>query len=304
MGFPTRVWISAITASLLVAACGGNNGGVNSAPPAPAPSPAPTPTPSPAANDTSVELLAPPATQELAVATPDDPIQIRYDASRNVYELKAGSADWSAIVDPTGPSGTTTNQNFDIAGQNDSSFFHILAHNRSTDPNRRYRYSNLASWQALGAEGGDFGNSVAFGTPTPASGVPLIGTASFEGLAVGDADIQDQGWGFQTTRLEGTVKLNFDFGAGSLSGSLALATACDCTNDVSTGAIAFSNTIYSRGSTTFSGSFATGAPGSNSFAGLFTGPGAEELIGSWSFPFIFAGTPHQARGAWIAKRGN
>jgi hypothetical protein len=258
------------------------------------------------ANDTSVELLATPATQELAVATRDDPIQIRYDALRNVYELKAGNFDWSAIIDPPDPSGTTTNRDFGIAGQPDSSYFSIQAHNRATDADRRYQYSNLAFWQATGAEGGDLGNVVAFGAATPASGVPVTGTASFEGLAKGQADIANDAWGaIPTTPLEGTVKLNFDFASGSLAGSLALSTGnCDCAKFVSTGTIAFSNTVFARGSQAFSGSFNTGVAGINAFDGRFTGPAAEELIGSWSLPFLFEGEAHQAWGAWIAKRGN
>lgn len=293
---------------IALSACGGSgSGGVASASApllAPSPPPPPPPPPPPTANDTSVELLAAPATQELAVLTRDSQIQIRYDASRNVYEMKAGNFDWSAITDPPDPSGDTTNRYFNIAGQPGSSYFSILAHNRASEPSRRYQYSNLASWQANGAMAGDFGNFAAFGTATPASGVPVRGSASFQGFAVGEADIKDTGWGFSTTHLEGPVKLDFDFAAGSLSGSIALGTACDCSNDVATGTIAFSNTVYSRGSQTFSGSFATGVTGINSFDGRFTGPAAEELIGSWSLPFLFAGTTHQAWGAWIAKRKN
>lgn len=251
-------------------------------------------------------MLATLATQELAVATRDDPLQIRYDASRNVYELKAGNFDWSAITDPPEPSGDATNFYFKIADQPDTSYFSIRAHNRSSGPERRYRYSNLAYWQASGAEGGDFGNVAAFGAATPAAGVPLSGTASFEGFAIGQADVANEVWGFDTTTpLEGTVKLNFDFAASSLAGSLNLGNGnCDCEKSVSTGLIAFSNTVFSRGSQTFSGSFASGAQGTNAFDGRFTGPGAEELIGSWSLPFLFEGATHQAWGSWIAKRGN
>lgn len=284
-----------------LSACGGNsNGGIAAAP---TPLPTPTPTPTQPANDTTVELLGAPATQELAVATRDDPLQVRYDAARNVYELKDGNIDWSAVIDNPDVL-DSPNRQFRIAGQGSSSYLRLEAHNRETYPAHRYQYSNLAYWQASGADGADFGNVAAIGAATPVSAVPVTGTASFEGLAVGQADIKDTGWGFATTRLEGTVKLDFDFAAGTLSGSLALATACDCSNAISTGTIAFGNTVYSRGSQTFSGSFATNVPGINTFDGRFTGPGAEELIGSWALPLLFQGTAHQAWGAWIAKRGN
>lgn len=294
----------AVCSLALLSACGGGSGGGIASAPAPAPSPSPTPAPTQAANDTSVELLAAPATQELAVATRDDPIRIRYDASRNVYELKAGNIDWSAVIDPSDPSVTAINSHFLIAGQPDSSSFIIQAHNRTSYPNRRYQYSNLAIWQVTGADDGDFGNVVALGAATPASGVPVSGSATFQGLARGHADIPDSSWGLLTTPLEGTVTLNFDFVAGSLSGSLGLASICDCAKYVSTGTIAFSNTAFAPGSQTFSGGFATSVAGINAFDGRFTGPGAEELIGSWSLPFLFEGASHQAWGAWIAKRGN
>lgn len=310
----TRAVLAASAACMLLSACGGSASGglVSASSPVPIPSPTSTPTPTPtpapiqAADDTTVELLATLATQELAVVTHDDPIQIRYDASRNVYELKAGNFDWSAFTDPPAPSGDAPNFFFEIADQPVTSFFIIRAHNRSSEPERHYLYSNLAYWNASGAEGGFFGNVAAFGAATPAAGVPLSGTASFEGFAMGQADVANEVWGFfSTTPLEGTVKLNFDFAAGSLAGSLNMGNGnCDCEKFVSTGIIAFSNTVFSRGSQTFSGSFASGAQGVNSFDGRFTGPRAEELIGSWSLPFLFEGATHQAWGTWIAKRGN
>lgn len=304
---PTRLIVTVLL--VLVSACGGSGSGgaITSAPPlAPPPAPTPTPIPTQAPDDKSVELLAAPATQELAVATRDDSIQIRYDASRNVYELKAGGQDWSAIIDPPGVSGSEANRYFTIAGQAGSSYFSILAHNRATDPDRHYQYSNLAYWQTEGADGGDFGNVAAFGAATPASGVPLSGTATFEGFAQGQADIPNDAWGaVATTPLSGQVRLDFDFAAGSLAGSLNLSSGnCDCTKFVSIGTSAFSNTVFARGSPTFSGSFATDVAGINAFDGRFAGPGAEELIGSWSLPFLFEGVAHQASGAWIAKRGN
>ena len=291
-----------------LSACGGSgSGGVASAP-TPLPTPSPTPTPVQTANDTTVELIAAPVTQELAVATSDSPIQIRFDASRNVYEMKAGNFDWSVISDPPDPHNPQVNgpnRFFQIAGQTGSSFFSIQMHNRSSNPDYRYQYSNLAVWQAESAAGGDWGNIVALGAGTPASGVPLTGTASFQGFAKGTADVPNDGWGAtQTTPVDGAVRLYFDLGAGTLAGSLALASSCDCTKFFSIGTIDFSNTVFSRGSQTFSGSFATGVAGSNAFDGRFTGPGAEELIGSWSLPFQFEDKTHQAWGAWIAKRRN
>jgi hypothetical protein len=69
--------------------------------------------------------------------------------------------------------------------------------------------------------------------------------------------------------------------------------------------------MFSRGSTTYSGRFDTPVVGQNFFLGRFTGPGAEETIGSWALPFLFDkggefvkpdGQVHQAFGAWMARK--
>jgi hypothetical protein len=98
--------------------------------------------------------------------------------------------------------------------------------------------------------------------------------------------------------VAGTVSLTFNFGAGSLGGSMDMSV-----NGANAGAFAFKNTVFSVGSTTYSGSFDTTAAGQNFFLGRFTGPNAEETIGAWALPFNYSvdGQPHQAIGAWIAK---
>lgn len=299
------------SAALLLGGCGGGSGGgVASAPPPPAsPSPSPTPTPTavPLPGDTSVELLDQPATQEFAVTTQDNPIRIRYDASRNIYEVKTSAADWSALVDSD--SGTTSpepNRDFLISGQPRRTTLHIRAHYRTSEPAGIYRYSNLANWSAS-SDTEFVQNHVAIGVPTPASAIPLSGTASFRGIAWGQANVRNSSWGgdLTTTPMDGSVRLEFDFARGALAGSLSLGSSCDCTTNLSLGTLAFTNTDFARGSQTYSGSFATtSATGKNAFDGRLTGPGAEELIGRWSVPFMRDGAAHQAWGAWIAKRGN
>ena len=65
----------------------------------------------------------------------------------------------------------------------------------------------------------------------------------------------------------------------------------------------FTNTVYSTGSTTFSGKFDSTLSGANSFSGLFTGPAAQELIGNFTFPYASPADHHdyQAAGAFVAK---
>jgi hypothetical protein len=79
---------------------------------------------------------------------------------------------------------------------------------------------------------------------------------------------------------------------------------------LSLGTFAFKNSVFSIGSTDYSGKFDTSASGSNLFFGKFTGPNAEETIGAWGLPFVLdTGNAaitadhktHQLFGAWIAK---
>ncbi|PKB14480.1 hypothetical protein B0I00_2070 [Novosphingobium kunmingense] len=289
---------------VLASGCGGSGQSLAMSPPAPATPVAPLPA---KVNDTSVELVAPPAAPALAVATRAEPIAIRYDQGRALYEVQFGTYGWSAVIDPPDPHDPAIygpNRYFQVAGV-PSAWIALGAHHRSSNAETNYTYSNIATWSAEGIGGGPWGNMVAFGVPTSAGDVPISGTGAFEGLVRGIADVPNGGWGdTATTPLDGQVKLAFDFGAGTLAGGMRLASACDCTTNFDLGTIAFASTAFARGATTFSGTFATGASGTNAFAGQFTGPGARELIASWALPFVLNGTSHQATGAWIAKRGD
>lgn len=295
----------AISPMLLLSACGGGSGaGIAIAPP-PAPTPSPTPGLVPLPGDTTAELLAPTATQELAVSSREQPVQIRYDASRDLYEIKTDGFDWSALVDNP-DAGTTSpepNHEFVIVGKQGN--FNVRAHYRSLEPAAKYRFSNLATWSSRQGSQGSI-NYLAVGVPSPANAIPLTGSSQFKGIALGQADVPNSSWGgdLATTLVGGAVSLVFDFGRGALSGTLSLGDECDCENNFSLGTLTFSNTAFSNPGQTFSGSFATEVTGTNAFDGRFTGPGAEELIGSWTVPFLLEGVKHQAWGAWIAKRDN
>lgn len=304
MSGQTTSLIAALTAVLL-AGCSGAGAGIKPTPPVPL---EPPPPPAPPVDDTSVELLDHPATQEFPVATSGPAIRIRYDASRNQYEIKTERFDWAALVDPPDPHKDGPNRYFLIAGQPPGSLegsVWIAAHYRSPDPGSNYRYSNLLGWYQPSNTEGEAANITAFGVPTSAAGIPVAGQATFEGPAMGAADVANDGWGaIAETPMGGKVRLSFDFAAGTLTGSLNLATTCDCSTQFSIPPMLFTNTIFAKGSTTYSGRFLTDAPGANSFSGLFTGPQGQELIGSWHLPFVFSDKNHQAWGAWIAKRGN
>jgi hypothetical protein len=116
--------------------------------------------------------------------------------------------------------------------------------------------------------------------------------------------------GYYPLPVDGFVTLNFNFANGTLAGAMDLY-GPDGMNPFKIGTYAFKDTVYSAGSTTYSGKFETGSAGDNFFLGRFTGPAGQETIGAWALPFVFTnggefvpadGDTHQAFGAWIAKR--
>jgi hypothetical protein len=313
------------SAAISLSACGGG-GGVNSTPfvPTPTPTPPPTPTPTPVCPpDCAVTIFKQPAIGEFAsvgasadgangyvgsksslgtisAAASDQPL-IRYN-SDGTYDVRIPGKDWSQLI----PYGNGTGPEVFTSVSERQGFQMVIA--KASDLG--YSYSELASWQSNSADRfGDF----AFGVLTPAGGVPVSGTASYAGIVQGQTDVFGADfWGPYRVPVSGTVDLDFDFAQGSLMGAITLNLDDFGGGHVSLGSFNFKDTVFSVGSTTYSGKFDTTASGQNFFLGSFTGPSAQETIGAWALPFIFnngtTGLPadnktHQAFGAWIAKKG-
>ena len=297
---------SVLVLGMPLAACGGggggNGGGLVS-----------TPTP-PQSGSAAVEIFNAPAPQEFVALGSDgagDQLRIRYVASTNQYQVLVPGSDWDRLVDDPSHSPPPGDPNLSfVLGSLVSvprSHFLLRAHFRSPAPEIQYQYSNLFNW-SVGNVGGVSGSGVtgstAFGIATPAGGVPVTGTATYRGLITGVSTIDDP---IETevakAQIDGSVLLNFDFGAGTLSGEMRpYVNAWAGRTDLA--AVSFINTVFSTGSRTYSGRFNSSVAGPNSFSGLFTGPRAQELIGKWSFSFIYPrdGSIQSASGAWIAKK--
>lgn len=275
-----RVGISALAVAL--SACGGGGGGgVASAPPPP-----PTPTPTPASYTVNIFPDPKPETYATVGLGPDSSLpHIRY-SSGGYYELQVPGKTWEQLKIPSNvvPQDPATFNYFTTA---DGDAVSISLARLSG-----YRYSEFD------------GYTLAFGSATPPGGVPVTGAATYTGIAHGTTDLTQKDFlaGTMPIPVAGTVNLNFNFGAGTLGGSMTLHTATNF-GGVDLGTFAFKNTVYSPGSLTYSGAFVTPATGDNQFLGRFTGPNAEETIGAWALPFMYSpdGQNHQAYGAWIAK---
>lgn len=287
--------------ALALGACsGGGGGGVNPTPFVPTPTPTPTPTGLTVieAADSSQEFAGKGATIELgqdgnpAVSTADsEQIRIRYNAATKTYEVQVPGAQWMALR--LGAAGGGDNH----LATSDHTFLALIEFAETG-----YQYSALARWnrQSEGLFGG-----IAFGIPTRAGAVPVSGSATYMGTIAGHSTESDFDYlaGTEVTGwIDGSITLLFNFGAGTLSGSIE-PTVWTYTYQADLPILTFINTVYSVGSTTFSGQFDTSLAGANAFSGQFTGPAAQELIGSFQFPYRSPddGNVYQATGAFVGK---
>jgi hypothetical protein len=277
-----------VAAAFALAGCGGGGGGSGLAS-TPTPTPPPSsPPPIILAATTSQQFAAMGASHFEGDPTPRlgsaDQLQVRYIQSSKSYEVQLPqSQSWVPISYVPNQAGNPIN----YAGGGVNLWL------RSDG----YQYSRLFEWSS--------GNAIvgheAIGMATPAGGMPLTGSASYAGQILGSTS---ETHAPDDTSIDGTISLAFNFGAGNLSGSISPVLRVDFAS-YPLATLNFSNTVYSTGSTTFSGRFDTILAGLNSFAGLFTGPNAQELIGNFAFPYRSPIDDHtyQADGAFVGSKG-
>ena len=276
-----------LATAFALAGCGGGGWHVAYSPPPAAPPPPPPPPPPivPAAT-TSQQFVAMAATtpttgDETPLFGAADQLQVRYVQSSNSYEVQLPhSEEWAGIhaVD-------------DIAD-----YYEGAAQLSTTQTDTQY--SRLFSWH----DGGSYAGFEAIGIATAAGAVPVTGNATYTGGLWGSTSETHSD---SAVTLFGGIELSFDFGLGSLSGKISPSVFNYADSDDYTLApISLRETIYSSGSTTFSGKFDTDIAGVNFLTGRFTGPHAEELIGDFALPYRspIDGQPYEADGAFVAGK--
>jgi hypothetical protein len=210
-----------------------------------------------------------------------DQLQVRYVAASNSYEIELpDSQSWIAL---------SPKSEVEAAGGGV----------RVGLQNLSYRYSTPIEWFS--------GNSLtgveAIGIATGAGAVPATGSATYTAWAEGRTSEPSNGSSLIDPLVIGYMTLNFNFARGSLSGSLSAQLDPEW-NQYQLDTLNFRDTVYSTGSTKFSGKFDTSLSGVNSFSGLFTGPHAEELMGNFAFPYRspIDGLTYQADGAFVGAK--
>ncbi len=304
----------------MLAACSGSGGGraVASLPPvivAPAPTPPPIPAPtSPTLSPATVTLEAkpqfdgPPPTGSIAAVgegwqfefrstNNSDPLAVResddialsYDAASGSYFLTLPVSGLVTVEQPGGSEGAdgftylaaglpAAPPGPTVVSPDGASYVGL-----TSAPASRYTYVSLIAWHSQTPAGIGFqsiSHGVAgFAQPTPQGGVPTTGIASYLGevfgtIAGNDGDL-----------IAGTATFDFDFASASLTGKFDLELVCGmgCSNDPFT--YSLTNTSFARGATTFAGDLDNGKGDRGSFAGLFAGPTASELLASFQTQF-------------------
>lgn len=308
---------------LMLSGCGGGGGGAVAfipppppATPTPAPTPTPTPPPQPPPLPTGpIGLVSATPFQTYSAhadalglqPTSSTAVQIAYSAADNSYTITLPDYQPGQLVTLGGNGSLDGNGNW--AHLNSTYNAVTLGSSSTRQPvsvtlawpgSSAYHYTSTGSWNGQDA-------SVAigvfvYGIPTSAGDVPLAGTASYAGEVSGVSNMGG-------IPVFGSVLLNFDFAAGALSGVMKpqIAPAWD---PISLGDYTFRDTIFARGSTSFSGAFnvpgSSNTPGASlpsTFQGNFTGPQAAELMAVWTAPMPTSGGGWTTMsGVWIAKK--
>ena len=295
------------SAALSLAACGGGGGsGLTStppAPPAPPPPPPPPPPPTPASPaifpgvtaNTNFAVLGLEAAQQNIPASSlsRGGFSVRYDAATHGYLIDLPSTGEFRFVSDSEDASFWHGLN--QTGYYDGTYIDILKPT-ATNPEIQLAYTSLGI--SSGYYSSEFG-FFAFGLPTASSGVPVTGTASYDAYVAGRTLNS-------LATISGDATLQFNFGAGTLSGHFDPVHHLDGVN-TSLGRYDFVNTVFGVGSTSFSGRLShAGTSSLGAFDGRFTGPAAQELMARWTAPYLPPGSQQWSEmfGVWVGRNSS
>jgi hypothetical protein len=226
--------------------------------------------------------------------TVGDKVDIRWNSSAKAYEVRFPNKDWERLT--LGYTSSAVDEHYP-----GSSSYGVRL-----QKDLPYQYTKLATVFENGW--GMPLEQFAFGLPTAAGDVPKTGSASYDAKVWGTGTGAGAGAGTGAYYdVTGAAKLSFNFGAGTLAGYMDT-TIIGPTGSFTNPRYDFAQTVYSVGSTTFSGSFLVpGSTAGSSFSGQFNGPGAAELMASWGAPFVDPTAPNgpawgTMNGVWIGKK--
>ena len=301
---------AAASAALALTAC--VDGVAANIAPAPTPLPSPPPAQSPAifpnittsTNFATLGLEAPSIPNSSASASTllRDNFSVKFDAANNSYFIQLPSHGGALI--------STSEDSTWWYGHLEGSFqgeFANIFKPSAINPSIQLSYTSFGNSNIYGfcdyytrCTKLDF---YAFGSATPASGIPLSGSATYGAYVAGSALDSN-------ATVGGSATLSFDFAAGSLAGHFdPILNGANPTTGAPTttnlGTYSFVNTVYGAGKADFSGQLSvSGASSTGAFDGQFTGPVAQELMARWTAPYLNPNTQQWAQmfGVWVGKK--
>jgi hypothetical protein len=286
-----------LATTFALASCGGGGGGIassGSTPPPITPPPPPTTGYEPAIilpNVTSSTQFAALGYEGKFFGTTEGSLNgsgfsVSYDAAANHYVMQV-PVSLPGIFKSTDPGDPVISGKLTDPSNPDQLQPIGLGASRS-----RFDYSAWAFYQEQLADQ-TISGWMAFGVPTPQSAVPVTGSAAYTAEA----------HGYGGAYIDGRATLQFNFGAGTLSGSFD---AWDAEYDpgvMSYGHFDLVNTAVGSGQSSgqFSGEL-SGSSGNQhgSFNGMLTGPNAEELIARWNA--TYPNSNNIMYGVWVGKK--
>lgn len=308
--------------AIALSACGG--GGVDSTPFVPAPPPPPPQTGSSVLPPEHLGLVS---SEPFAILGVGDQytydvdlnrvitsgpsasdMQFSYDAATNTYQIavpgyapgKLANTSYNGTAGEVATS--TVSQVTDGTSSTLQPVYVFLPVPKAGDP---YTYTSLGYWNedpGTDPYSGTFDEGIfAYGIPTAANSMPITGSANYAATVFAMESATGTGY-----PVMGDAQLSFDFGAGTLGGSMHPQIIDNFDGYfVDYGVYTFKDTVYSTGSTTFSGKFVVpNLPNADSaFDGRFTGPNAAELMARFVAPFhLDDGREGTLSGIWIGKK--
>jgi hypothetical protein len=204
---------------------------------------------------------------------------VQYNAEAGVYIFNLPSSAPAGFYQNIGNSPNNRFWNGEIADAPTNTAIEASVYKPTpTNPEIQLTYTTFAMYGDLNNPAEPFG-FLAFGKATPQSGIPVTGSATYSAQLKGSTLDEP-------TDIGGSATLNFDFGAGKLTGHFDPGINDGLGGYIPLGRYDFVNTVYAFGDTTFSGSLSNAnQPTLGSFEGLFTGPQAQELMGRWTAPY-------------------
>lgn len=328
-----------IVMATTVSACGGSNGGVSSISPpvaqapTPLPPPPPPPVPPPPPSGPNGLVSSEPFTalgisqnyardsngKFASSGASNAVLQFRYIASENAYEMSLPGFEVGRLK-PLSYGGTFTSAGWiTVTASGNALTVGTTAVEQNVrvsltrppgplNPGVTFTHTSWGGWNTDTTTAGTFTNGTrglfTYGIPTASGDVPVTGTAFYKARVIGSTTEAYSGIpDFHTDDIDGTARLNFDFAAGTLTGSME-AQLCpwDCYD---LGRYDFTQTVYATGSRTFSGKFMVpGSTADSFFEGAFNGPKAAELMARWQAPYLNPETKVWGSmfGIWVGKK--